>query len=88
MVLSGKDIELLLLKKDVQDKLIALGDLDIKSLPPNVTRNVQFIPGAVDFGYIEDADEHKPINGTLSSTMVEGGANRRMAVNQRATQTD
>lgn len=88
MVLSGKDIELLLLKKDVQDKLLALGDIDIKNLPATVARNIQFIPGAVDFGYLEDADEHKPVSIGASGSLMGDGTGRRAVVSQRATQTD
>jgi tripartite motif-containing protein 56 len=90
MVLSGKDIELLLLKKDVQDKLLALGDIDIKNLPSNVSKNVHFVPGAVDFGYLEDADDHKPISQAIGGAAAGGGATTgaRPAVTHRATQTD
>ena len=36
----GKDIELLLLKKDVQKKLSSLNDIDIKTLPNTINKQV------------------------------------------------
>lgn len=38
VILKGKDIELLLLKKDVQEKLTSLNDIEIKDLPPTITK--------------------------------------------------
>ena len=56
MVLSGKDIELLLLKKEVQDKLMALSDIDVKSLPSTINKSVHFVPGAIEFGRLQDIE--------------------------------
>ncbi|XP_013402623.1 E3 ubiquitin-protein ligase TRIM56 isoform X2 [Lingula anatina] len=56
LILKGKDIELLLLKNQVQEKLRNLSDLDLKPLPPTVGKQVQFVPGALDMGYIQDMD--------------------------------
>lgn len=56
IILKGKDIELLLLKKQVQEKLCTLSELDVKPLPPNVSKQVQFVPGCLDMGYIQDMD--------------------------------
>jgi hypothetical protein len=82
MVLSGKDIELLLLKKDVQDKLMALGDIDIKCLPSTVNKTVQFLPGSVNFGQITDGD------GVTLCGPETAAASKRPTVSHRATQTD
>jgi len=78
MVLSGKDIELLLLKKEVQDKLVALSDIDIKNLPTTVNKNVSFVPGTVDFGFLQDTDQGQPISTTI----------KRASVTHCATQTE
>ena len=86
MVLSGKDIELLLLKKDVQDKLVALSDIDIKNLPASVSKNVQFMSGAVDFGHLEDADKHQPIQTSLGVAASVGV--KKPVICHRGTQTD
>ena len=40
VILKGKDIELLLLKKDVQKKLSSLNDIDIKTLPNTINKQV------------------------------------------------
>ena len=50
----GKDMELLLLKKDVQDKLTTLGSVEIKNLPATIKKQVKFHIGSIDIGYIED----------------------------------
>lgn len=62
LVLSGKDIELLLLKKDVEEKLSLLNSVDVKTLPNTTNKSVSFLPGQVDLGRLEDAD-----NPNLSS---------------------
>ena len=56
VILKGKDIELLLLKKDVQKKLTTLGEIEIKALPKTVDKVVNFIPGSIEVGVIEDKD--------------------------------
>lgn len=56
VILKGKDIELLLLKKDVQKKLSLLGDIDIKPLPETVNKAVLFLPGEFSLGVLFDED--------------------------------
>ena len=56
VILKGKDIELLLLKKDVQEKLDSLGNVIIQSLPPTISKQVNFLPGDIDLGCIQDMD--------------------------------
>lgn len=56
VVLKGKDIELLLLKKDVQEKLSSLNSIDIKTLPNTIAKQVNFVQGEMDLGYIQDMD--------------------------------
>lgn len=56
VILKGKDIELLLLKKDVQDKLDSLGQVTIQNLPATISKQVNFLPGDIDLGCIQDMD--------------------------------
>lgn len=56
VVLGGKDLELLLLKKDVEEKLTSMNSIQITDLPPDCVKNIDFLPGAVDFGYLCDRD--------------------------------
>lgn len=56
----GKDMELLLLKKDVEEKLNALNALKFRDLPKTVTKVVDFVSGCVDFGSIDDQDRPTP----------------------------
>ncbi|XP_076435016.1 E3 ubiquitin-protein ligase TRIM45-like [Babylonia areolata] len=54
LVLKGKDIELLLLKKQVLDKLSSLAIITLKDLPQSVHKHVAFVPGSVDLGELCD----------------------------------
>jgi len=97
MVLNGKDIELLLLKKDVQDKLTALGDIDVKGLPETVQKQIEFVPGTVDFGRLHDRDratmrmkENLAKRGATVARAIQtdGDPGRRNGYREMATQTD
>lgn len=56
LVLKGKDIELLLLKKQVQEKLGCLADVTLKDLPSTVHKHVSFVPGSMELGSLLDMD--------------------------------
>lgn len=56
VILKGKDIELLLLKKDVQDKLSTLNEFTVQELPATINKVVNYVVGKVEFGYIHDLD--------------------------------
>ena len=56
VILKGKDIELLLLKKDVQEKLSTLNSIDVSTPPATVNKVIKYIPGSIDMGYIHDLD--------------------------------
>ena len=96
MVLNGKDIELLLLKKDVQDKLTALGDIDVKALPPTVQKHIEFVAGTVDFGCLHDRDratmkmrdELARRRAVARATQTDWDDERRYGSREMATQTD
>ena len=71
MVLGGKDIELLLLKKDVEEKLAALNGIEVGSLPATTGKTVQFVSGAVDFGYLhDDSLPTPPVTGSAGGGVV------------------
>lgn len=56
LVVKGKDMELLLLKKEVQEKLETLGNAMIKELPKTASKVINYVPGMIDMGYIHDSD--------------------------------
>ncbi len=56
VILKGKDIELLLLKKDVQQKLSTLNSIELKNPPKTVSKMINYVPGEIDMGYIHDLD--------------------------------
>ncbi|KAL8560055.1 hypothetical protein ACOMHN_041524 [Nucella lapillus] len=67
LVLKGKDIELLLLKKQVQEKLSGLARTTLKDLPQSVHKHVAFVPGSVDLGELYDKEKGHSQNATLRS---------------------
>lgn len=56
LILKGKDMELLLLKKEVQQKLESLSKSSASSLPTTASKVINFVPGMLDMGYIHDSD--------------------------------
>lgn len=63
MVVKGKDIEMLLLKKQLCEKFDEFEDVKLESMPKNVLKKVNFIPGSFDLGRLTDAE-----TGTTLST--------------------
>ena len=63
-ILGGKDIELLLMRKDVQDQLGSLDTVELKKLPKTVSKIVEFVTGEVNFGYLMDHD--RPLLATMT----------------------
>lgn len=85
IVLKGKDIELLLLKKQVQEKLTSLGDIELNSLPSSVNKEVTFSPGTLELGTLEEVGAPK---SGLSRTLSVPGTSRRGDNRSFAVQTD
>ncbi len=56
MVVSGKDIEMLLLKKQLCDKFTEFDKIDVDPVPANLTRKVVFVPGVAELGKLTDPD--------------------------------
>ena len=90
VILKGKDIELLLLKKDVQQKLATLNTVNIKDLPKTINKVVNFMPGMVNLGHIQDQDRplatsHIRARGDGSEMEFESV---QIPVENKQTQTD
>lgn len=64
VILKGKDIELLLLKKDVQEKLQMMNEVDVRKPPSTIAKRVNFVVGSTDLGLIHDMDS--PLMTTLN----------------------
>jgi hypothetical protein len=56
LILKGKDIELLLLKKQVQEKLFTMANLELNDLPRTVGKQICFISGTLNLGQLDDPD--------------------------------
>ena len=80
IVLKGKDIELLLLKKQVQEKLTSLAEITLDTLPKSVNKHVTFSAGNMDLGTLEDMDKPKmSLNRTISNPGTMRMGNTRSA---------
>ena len=56
LIVKGKDMELLLLQKEIQDKLNTFSRTSTKELPKTASKVIHFVPGMLDMGYIHDSD--------------------------------
>ncbi|CAH1800358.1 unnamed protein product [Owenia fusiformis] len=87
LILKGKDIELLLLKKQVSEKLGHLKELKIEALPGSVGKKVTFFPGKLDFGYVQDPE--RPMLSRLRAKRIT--STERLSesdlISETATQT-
>lgn len=91
LVLKGKDIELLLLKKQVQEKLSCLADIELKELPSTVTKEIFFAAGCLDLGRLQASDQ--PISKVQRSMSGVGPLSHpapppKVATDTATTQTD
>ena len=59
MVVKGKDIELLLLKKQLCEKFEEFQAINLDPIPKNIIRKVNFLQGSVDLGRLEDPEENQ-----------------------------
>ena len=88
LVLKGKDIELLLLKKQVQDKLSCLAEVTLKDLPKSVQKQVAFMPGSMELGILQDMDG-PPQRGLLTQlSLPAGSGNSSVQIRTSQTQTE
>lgn len=67
MVVKGKDIEMLLLKKQLCEKFDEFEEIKLEAVPKNVLKKVNFVPGMLDLGRLTDAET----GATLSSSPSE-----------------
>ena len=66
IIMKDKGIELLLLKKNLQQKLELLQDVNVPKVPPKVDRQFHYVPSTVRHGFIrEGATEDAPRNDEL-----------------------
>lgn len=80
IVLKGKDIELLLLKKQVQEKLTSLSNIELAVLPKTVNKELSFVAGNMDLGQLEDlGTPRQSLNRTLSMPGTMRKGNNRSA---------
>lgn len=56
LIIKGKDMELLLLQKEIQDKLQTFSRSASSELPKSASKVIHFVPGMLDMGYIHDSD--------------------------------
>ena len=83
LVLQGKDIELLLLKKQVQEKLSCLSDIEINDIPDSVSSEFVFIPGCVDMGYLEDPKNPQPKQSKLRQPVTINSYHQQLQQQQQ-----
>jgi hypothetical protein len=71
MVVKGKDIEMLLLKKQLCEKFDEFEDIDLEPVPKNLTKNICFEQGFVDIGKLNEgntANKTKQTNNNNDNT--------------------
>lgn len=94
VILLGKDIELLLLKKDVEDKLNLMNQIEARQLPPTISKNVEYQSGVVDLGYLvhQNGDPKctNRVKVTLRARKVDSGkpSSRWLAATVDADKSD
>lgn len=65
MVVKGKDIEMLLLKKQLCEKFDEFEDIKLDPVPDNILKKVNFIPGSVDLGKLIESESGGPVSLTV-----------------------
>ena len=64
MVVKGKDIEMLLLKKQLCDKFEEFDEIKFDEIPENILKKVNFIPGSLHLGTLIES-EHRSESSKL-----------------------
>ncbi|KAK7506151.1 hypothetical protein BaRGS_00002873 [Batillaria attramentaria] len=90
LVLKGKDIELLLLKKQVQEKLGLLSDVTLKDLPKSVHKQVAFSPGTMELGTLHDMQNppHRLQSQLSLPASMTSSRDNSLHIRTTETQTD
>lgn len=57
VVIKGKDIEMLLLKKQICEKFSQFQDTELDALPKNIFKKIKFVKGFVNFGELKNPDD-------------------------------
>lgn len=71
MVVKGKDIEMLLLKKQLCEKFDEFEEIKLDAMPKNVLKKVNFIPGSFDLGRLTDADTGATLSSSISDFRLD-----------------
>ena len=71
MVVKGKDIELLLLKKQLCDKFEEFEEIKLDPVPDNILKKVNFVPGSLFLGTLQDGEIASSID-TYRSGIARG----------------
>lgn len=77
MVVKGKDIEMLLLKKQLCEKFSDFDLVQIDPVPKNISKKVVFVPGCVDLGKLANPDDQK--HSPSASTSFQPSSNSTSA---------
>lgn len=67
MVVKGKDIEMLLLKKQLCDKFDEFDRIEIDTVPRNLLKKIIFVPGIVELGKLKDPDYIEEVEDKTST---------------------
>lgn len=71
MVVKGKDIEMLLLKKQLCEKFDEFEEIKLDAMPKNVLKKVNFIPGSFDLGRLTDVDTGATLSSSISDFRLD-----------------
>lgn len=91
IIMNDRGIEMLLLKKELQNKLSTLLEPGLPPEPEPLSQNIKFVPGNVRLGYIstENEDDSECDGGTVKHSCVDDNdrPRKRLCVT-KDTQTD
>lgn len=87
MVVKGKDIELLLLKKQLCEKFEEFEEIKLDPVPDNILKKVNFVPGSLHLGTLEDG-EHLDHSESYRSGIARGISARYSSCDEDETSHD
>ena len=92
MVVKGKDIELLLLKKQLCEKFEEFQVIHLDPIPKNIIRRVNFLTGSVDLGKLSDPEEltiaERPKPSGIAAAITAQGYSRSFDSSQDDDQSN
>lgn len=72
MVVKGKDIEMLLLKKQLCQKFDEFEEIKLEPIPINISKKAFFVPGSIDLGKIVDSKTNEELTAEKSQSSKPG----------------